>query len=128
MVFSGKSLDWRAPGTTVSAGERYTDGVLVPLAHTVTATIVTVYVPGPLRNYCAGASELGLSATSVRGVLGEMARRHPALHRNICDETGAVRRHINLFVNTLHIRDREGLDTPLAPGDVVTVLPAVSGG
>jgi len=92
------------------------------------ATTITVQVPGPLRDCCAGASELALSATSVRAVLEEIERRHPALHRSICDETGTVRRHVNLFVNTNNIRDRNGLDTPLAPGDTVTILPAVSGG
>ena len=39
-----------------------------------------------------------------------------------------MRRHVNLFVNASHMRDRDGLDTALAPGDVVTILPAVSGG
>jgi len=39
-----------------------------------------------------------------------------------------VRRHVNLFVNTSHVRDREGLDTALVPGDVVWIIPAVSGG
>jgi len=58
----------------------------------------------------------------------ELERRYPALYRNVCDETGAVRRHINVFVNTHHMRDRAGLDTPLSPGDEVTILPAVSGG
>ena len=38
------------------------------------------------------------------------------------------RRHINLFVNDSHVRDREGLDTTLVPGDILTILPAVSGG
>ncbi len=89
---------------------------------------VTVHIPGPLRDCCAGASELSLPATSVRAVLEELEQRHPALHRRVCDETGAVRRHINLFVNTHHMRDRDGLDTPLTPGDEVTILPAVSGG
>ena len=46
----------------------------------------------------------------------------------ICDETGQVRRHVNLFVNTAHVRDRDGLDTALVAGDVLTILPAVSGG
>jgi MoaD family protein len=91
-------------------------------------TTITVHVPGPLRNCCAGASELALSAVSVRAALEELERRHPALHRSICDETGAVRRHVNLFVNTNNMRDCNGLDTPLAPGDVVIILPAVSGG
>ena len=89
---------------------------------------ITVHIPGPLRHGCAGAAELALPAISLRALLEELERRHPALHRSICDETGAVRRHVNLFVNTHHMRDRNGLDTPLAPGDEVIILPAVSGG
>ena len=54
--------------------------------------------------------------------------RYPKLHRSICDETGAVRRHINLFINTHHMRDRDGLDTQLVAGDIVTIMTAVSGG
>jgi molybdopterin converting factor small subunit len=61
-------------------------------------------------------------------VLEDLERIHPGLYRSVCDETGAVRRHVNLFVNELHMRDRDGLDTALAPGDKVTILPAVSGG
>ena len=101
---------------------------LKPVHLLAPATPITVLVPSPLRDCCAGASELALSATSLRAVLKELERRHPALHRSVCDETGTVRLHINLFVNTNHMRDRNGLDTPLAPGDVVTILPAVSGG
>ena len=93
-----------------------------------TAATIKVHIPGPLRDSCAGASELALSATNLRAVLAVIERRHPALHRSVCDETGAVRRHINLFVNTNHMRERNGLDTPLAAGDMVTILPAVSGG
>lgn len=92
------------------------------------ATTISIRVPGALRQYSGGVTELELPADTVRGVLLELERRHPALHRNVCDETGAVRRHINLFVNTSHVRDRGGLDTRLAPGDVLTILPAVSGG
>ena len=89
---------------------------------------IAVRVPTALRAECGGASELSLSASNVRAVLAELQRQYPSLHRNICDETGAVRRHVNLFVNTSHVRDREGLETSLAAGDVVTILPAVSGG
>ena len=89
---------------------------------------VSILVPGPLRDYCGGAREITLSVASVRAALAELERKYPALHRNICDETGAVRRHINVFVNSDHMRDRDGLDTVLAAGDVVTILPAVSGG
>lgn len=89
---------------------------------------VTIYVPGVLREYSEGASELSLSASTVRVALEFLEQRHATLHRNICDETGRVRRHVNLFVNSNNVRDLDGLDTALAPGDVVTILPAVSGG
>ena len=89
---------------------------------------VTILVPGPLREYCRGASELFLPVENVREALLEIERSYPSLYRNVCDETGAVRRHINIFVNTSHMRDRDGLDTALVPGDEVIILPAVSGG
>jgi molybdopterin converting factor small subunit len=92
------------------------------------STTVTVLVPSPLRACCGGRAELRLQAPSVRAVLEELERLHPDLYRSVCDDTGAVRRHVNLFVNSAHMRDREGLDTALAPGDKVTILPAVSGG
>lgn len=89
---------------------------------------MTVFVPSPLRAYCAGAPELALEAGSVRVALAVLERTQPALYRNVCDETGTVRRHLNVFVNADHVRDLDGLDTPLRPGDVLTILPAVSGG
>src|SRR6267378_4060818 len=61
-----------------------------------TAATIKIHVPSPLRGYCAGRSELAIPATTVRAALEELERRYPALHRGICDETGSVRRHINL--------------------------------
>jgi sulfur-carrier protein len=92
------------------------------------AAAVTIHLPTALRKYCSGAADLIVSAPTVRAALAELERDQPDLYRNICDETGAVRRHLNVFVGTSHMRDRQGLDTSLAPGDVVTILAAVSGG
>ncbi len=89
---------------------------------------ITVHIPGALRCYCGGAVELRILAPTVRAALEELQHLYPELYPNICDETGSVRRHINLFVNTLHVRDREGLETALTPGDTLIILPAVSGG
>jgi molybdopterin converting factor small subunit len=89
---------------------------------------ITVFIPGVLRAYSGGAANLSVSAASIRAALEQLEKTHPALYRNVCDETGAVRRHVNLFVNTLHMCDREGLETALVAGDIVTILPAVSGG
>ena len=89
---------------------------------------VTIQVPAALRQYCDGASDLSVLAPSVRAALEELERNHPSLYRNVCDETGTVRRHLSVFVNASHVRDRDGLDTALAPGDTVTFLATVSGG
>jgi molybdopterin converting factor small subunit len=89
---------------------------------------ITIHLPAPLRPYCEGASELSLEAPTVGKLLAEIERTRPALYRNVCEETGAVRRHLNVFVNSDHIRDLAGLETELRTGDVVTFLPAVSGG
>jgi molybdopterin converting factor small subunit len=91
-------------------------------------TTITVRIPTALRAYCRGASQFPMSAPDVRTLLAAIEREYPRLYPNICDETGAVRRHLNIFVNTSSIRDEEGLDTALAPGDDVTILTAVSGG
>jgi molybdopterin converting factor small subunit len=98
------------------------------LAPSSGATTVKVFVPSPLRQYCGGARELALTAASVREALEGLEREHPSLYCNVCDETGAVRRHINVFVNSDHMRDREGFDTELVSGDTIIILPAVSGG
>jgi len=90
-------------------------------------TTITIRVSPSLRDTC-GSLEFTLPAEDVQVVLAEIERRHPALHKSVCDETGAVRRHVNVFVNSARMRDRDGLDTRLVPGDVVTILPSVSGG
>ncbi len=94
----------------------------------MTQTTITIHVPRELRACCDGASTLAFSAPSVRAVLEELEQHHPSLYRSVCDETGTVRRHVNLFVNSAHMRERQGLDTALEPGDIITILPAVSGG
>ncbi len=90
--------------------------------------MVTVYVPSQLRKYCRGATRFPIAADTVQSALGVLEREHAALYRNLCDETGALRGHLNVFVNADHMRDLDGIDTTLAPGDEVTIVPAVSGG
>jgi len=89
---------------------------------------VTIHWPGALRGYSNGATDLVADAPDVRAALEHLARTYPSLHRCFCDETGAVRRHINIWVNSTHMREREGLETALAEGDAIFLLPAVSGG
>jgi molybdopterin synthase sulfur carrier subunit len=92
------------------------------------AALITVHVPGPLRACCAGAEQLSLAAATVGAALESLECTQTRLYRSVCDETGRVRRHLNVFVNADNVRDLQGLDTVLKPGDVLTILPAVSGG
>lgn len=85
-------------------------------------------IPRILQQYSQGRSELPLEGDTVQALLAALASDYPALYCCICDETGAVRRHINLFVNNTLARSRQALDTRLQPGDVVSVFQAVSGG
>ena len=92
------------------------------------APTITLHLPSPLRTYCGGAEQLAIAAPTVRAALEYLERNQCALYRNVCDETGKVRRHLNVFVNADNVRDLNGIDTTLTPGDVLTILPAVSGG
>ncbi|MBI3861744.1 MAG: MoaD/ThiS family protein [Planctomycetia bacterium] len=94
---------------------------------------IRVTIPPALRSLCGrrrGTQEfdLTLAARDIRGLLDELGRRHPQVHVCLCDERGEPRPHINVFVNNDHVRARAGLETPLTAGDLVTILPAVSGG
>ena len=89
---------------------------------------VLIEIPSLLSSDCGGNSTIQVSATTVRSALEQIEVHYPRLYRSICDETGLVRRHVNLFVNTSLVRGKEGLDTALSSGDVVAVMPAVSGG
>jgi len=91
------------------------------------ATTITVQVPSGLRACCGGADHVSVAAATVRDALDELRDAYPELHRGVCDESGAVRRHIGLFVNNDHV-PHDALETPIAPGDVFSIMPAVSGG
>ena len=89
---------------------------------------VSVQLPSALRPYVGGADSVELDDADVRSALQGLAGVNAQLYRSICDETGAVRRHLNLFVNDAHIRDLAGVETQLKNGDTLIILTAVSGG
>lgn len=89
---------------------------------------ISMHIPGILRAHCGGSSRLAFAARDVRTALEHLEHRYPELYRDICEETGTVRRHLNVYINSDDTRFLRGLDSALAPGDVLTILPAVSGG
>ncbi|MEV4707114.1 MoaD/ThiS family protein [Actinoplanes sp. NPDC049316] len=89
----------------------------------------TVLVPGVLRTEAGGASRLEVSADgSLRAVLDELGERWPLLARRIRDESGALRRYVNVYVDGEDCRRSGGLDTPVPAIAEIHVLPSVAGG
>lgn len=89
---------------------------------------IPVQIPATLRSECGGKSQLIVSAATVGECLQQLERDHPAVYRSVCDETGAVRRHIHLFVNNDLLSGENGFETLLKSGDTLFIMPAVSGG
>lgn len=89
---------------------------------------VSVRIPTPLRTATAGASEVAVDAGTVREMLEDLERRHPGIRERVCEPTGEVRRFVNVFVGDEDIRFLQGLDTPIADGTMVSIVPAVAGG
>ena len=92
---------------------------------------VTVRLPAALRELarCEKAIEVELDGpATLATVLDVLAVRLPAVERRIRDETGMLRRHVNVFVGDTNVRDGAGLAEPLPDGSEIQVIPAVSGG
>ena len=89
---------------------------------------VTVRIPTPLRQFTDGKDAVEVEAATVREMLDALDASHGGLKGRLCEENGEVRRFVNLYVNEEDIRFLENLDTPLAAGDEVSVVPAIAGG
>ncbi len=89
---------------------------------------VRVRIPTPLRQATDGAAELSLDASTVASVISELETRYPAIRGRLRDESGALRRFVNLYVNGEDVRFTNGLDTSLKAGDELSIVPAVAGG
>jgi molybdopterin converting factor small subunit len=94
-------------------------------------------VPTALRELVAGERSVvvevgdglaGDDPVTVASVLDALAADHPALGRRLRDEQGRTRVHVNLFVGADNVRDRDGLSTPVQPGEELSIIPAISGG
>jgi molybdopterin converting factor small subunit len=91
---------------------------------------ITIALPGALQPYAAGSHEVVLDARggTVGDALGALAGRYPGVVDRVVDESGAVRRHVNVFVDGDDIRFLRGLATAVREGSTIVIFPAVSGG
>ena len=92
--------------------------------------VVVFHIPGPLREWTEGRGRVEIegSARNAGEALALLFSRHPGVRDRVVTEQGDVRLHVNVFVGSESIRFTGGLDTPIADGCELSIVPAVSGG
>lgn len=90
---------------------------------------IKVKIPTQLRETTGGLSELEVSgAATIRELLEKLGADHPQLIERVVDETGDIRKFINVYVGDEDVRFLEGINTPVEDSSVISILPAVAGG
>jgi molybdopterin synthase sulfur carrier subunit len=89
---------------------------------------VRVRVPTPLRKFTQGADEVSARGTNIKALVEDLEQNFPGIKERICDETGKIRRFVNVYVNGDDIRFLQNLETTLNEGDNISIVPAIAGG
>jgi molybdopterin converting factor small subunit len=89
---------------------------------------ITIRLTGPLRPFADGKASLAATAATVGEALGAAVTQHPGLQTRLFDRKGALRSEIRVYVNDDDLRLHQGLETPLAEGDQVTVIAPLAAG
>ena len=87
-----------------------------------------ILIPTPLRKITADADAVTVETGSLSEIIEEVDRLHPGFRARICGEDGELRRFINIYINGEDIRFLENLETEVADGSEVSIVPAIAGG
>jgi molybdopterin synthase sulfur carrier subunit len=89
---------------------------------------VRVLIPTPLQRLTDNQAEVVVEGSDVREVIGDLEAKFPGVKARLCDESGALRRFVNIYVNEEDIRFLKGEATALKDGDEMSIVPAIAGG
>lgn len=89
---------------------------------------ITIRIPTQLRQLSGGSSEVSVEGATVSEALKALDAAHPGFSERLYDESGGLRRFVNVFVAEEDIRFLDGVDTPLTDGQTISIVPAVAGG
>lgn len=89
---------------------------------------VTVRIPTPLRTLTKGKDMVEATGKNLREVLSNLEKSYPGFKERIFDESGSLRRFVNIYVNDEDSRLLKDLETSIKDGDTVSIIPAVAGG
>jgi sulfur-carrier protein len=89
---------------------------------------VLVRIPTPLRRLTNGVGEVHAKGKDVAELIEDLERQFPGLRERLVEESGEVRRFINIYVNQEDLRFLSGKETAVKDGDEVSIVPALAGG
>ncbi|MBK8000737.1 MAG: MoaD/ThiS family protein [Verrucomicrobia bacterium] len=89
---------------------------------------VKVRIPTPLRKLTNDQELVEVQAQTISDAIGELQTMFPGIKERLVDESGAVRRFVNVYVNEEDIRFLQNQQTPLKDGDEISIIPAIAGG
>lgn len=89
---------------------------------------VTVRIPTTLRPMAGGNSQVQVEGSTLADVIEALEAAHPGFKDRLLDESGAMRKFVNIFVADDDVRYLDGLATPVPAGETVSIIPAVAGG
>jgi molybdopterin synthase sulfur carrier subunit len=90
--------------------------------------MIKVRIPTPLRPLTKGQGEVEVTAANIVDMIDTLNTAHPGIKARLCDDSGELRRFVNIYVNEEDIRFLKGKDTSLKAGDEVSIVPAIAGG
>jgi len=88
----------------------------------------TVRFPAAMKYYVDNQMEFSISASTAGELIRKIVEQYPTVRFHLVDSEGNLRKHFNVFVNGTHIRDLNGLDTPLQEQDKVILMASAAGG
>ncbi len=89
---------------------------------------ITVRIPTPLQGLTQNRAEVDAKGSNIKELVEDLDRQYPGIKERICDETGAIRRFVNIYLNDEDIRFIDGDSTAVREGDDVSIIPAIAGG
>ena len=89
---------------------------------------VKVRIPSPLLKLTNNQSEVAAEGGTIADILNNLESQFAGIKERICEESGAPRRFINIYLNEEDIRFLEGEKTPVKDGDDISIIPAIAGG
>jgi molybdopterin converting factor small subunit len=89
---------------------------------------IKVLIPTPLQKLTNDQPMVECTGSTIAQLLDSLESNCPGIKNRLCDDKGELRRFVNFYVNSEDIRFLQGVDTALADGDEVSIIPAIAGG